>query len=113
MTTAQEALDEWAIWELIAHYVNYRKQVSPALWNLLPETDFFGAMMFSRRAMATVREEAEVQEIEAQLPLSLVWGASTFPRDGEDMAVGHGVDIVVEEMVGVGEFPVPEELAVP
>src|ERR1700724_1532672 len=27
----QEALDEWALWELIAHYVNYRKQVSPAL----------------------------------------------------------------------------------
>ena len=51
---------------------------------LLPETDFFGAMMFVRRAMAAVRDEPEVQEVEAKLPLALVGGASTFPKDGED-----------------------------
>ncbi len=51
---------------------------------LLPETDFFGAMMFVRRAVAAVRAEAEVQEVEQRLPLSLVAGASTFPKDGED-----------------------------
>lgn len=51
---------------------------------LLPETDFFGAVMFSRRAMAAVREEVEVKAVEAQLPLALAHGASTFPRDGED-----------------------------
>lgn len=51
---------------------------------LLPETDFFGAMMFVRRAIATVREEAEVQAIEARIPLSLVSGAATFPKDGDD-----------------------------
>jgi len=51
---------------------------------LLPETDFFGAMMFVRRALAAVREEPEAQEVEARLPLALVGGASTFPKDGED-----------------------------
>ncbi len=36
----QEALDGWALNELIGHYVNYRKQVSPSMQDLLPETDF-------------------------------------------------------------------------
>jgi hypothetical protein len=36
----QEALDAWALCELIGHYVNYRKQVSPSMQDLLPETDF-------------------------------------------------------------------------
>ncbi len=51
---------------------------------LLPETDFFGAIMFTRRAAQAVRNEADVQEVEAKLPLSLVGGAATFPRDGDD-----------------------------
>ena len=51
---------------------------------LLPETDFFGALMFVRRAMAAVREEADVREIEERLPVALVAGAATFPKDGED-----------------------------
>ena len=36
----QEALDGWALWELIGHFVNYRKQSSPSLQTLLPETDY-------------------------------------------------------------------------
>jgi hypothetical protein len=36
----QEALDEWALHELVAHHVNYRKQASPALEQLLPTSDF-------------------------------------------------------------------------
>lgn len=51
---------------------------------LLPETDFFGALMFGRRALAAAREEPEIQEVESQLPLALVGGASTFPKDGDD-----------------------------
>lgn len=51
---------------------------------LLPETDFFGAVMFVRRAMAAVSEEPEVQEVEQRLPLAVIAGASTFPKDGED-----------------------------
>jgi hypothetical protein len=36
----QEALDGWALNELVGHYVNYRKQASPSMQDLLPETDF-------------------------------------------------------------------------
>jgi hypothetical protein len=36
----QESLDDWAIDELIGHYVNYRKQSSPSLKKLLPAEDF-------------------------------------------------------------------------
>jgi hypothetical protein len=32
----QEALDSWALWELVGHFVNYRKQASPSLQELLP-----------------------------------------------------------------------------
>ena len=40
--------------------------------------------MFVRRALAAVREEPDAQEVDARLPLSLVGGASSFPKDGED-----------------------------
>jgi hypothetical protein len=36
----QEALDGWALCELVGHYVNYRKQSSPSMQELLPESDF-------------------------------------------------------------------------
>src|SRR6266567_1190500 len=36
----QEALDGWALNELVGHYVNYRKQVSPTMQDLLPEAEF-------------------------------------------------------------------------
>ena len=36
----QEALDGWALNELLGHYVSYRKQVSPSMQKLLPEEDF-------------------------------------------------------------------------
>src|SRR5438876_4090786 len=36
----KEALDGWALNELVGHYVNYRKQVSPTMQELLPEADF-------------------------------------------------------------------------
>jgi len=36
----QEALDRWALCELVGHYVNYRKQVSPSFKDLVPESDF-------------------------------------------------------------------------
>jgi len=36
----QETLDAWAILELLAHFVNFRKQVSPSLKNLLPASEF-------------------------------------------------------------------------
>lgn len=36
----QETLDGWTLNELLGHYVNYRKQVSPSMQSLLPEADF-------------------------------------------------------------------------
>jgi len=36
----QEALDPWTLWELIGHFVNYRKQSSPSPKELLPESDY-------------------------------------------------------------------------
>ena len=36
----QESLDEWALQELIGHYVNYRKQISPKRDNLLSTKQF-------------------------------------------------------------------------
>ncbi len=36
----QEALDAWSLWELIGHFVNYRKQIGPSLQALLPLEDF-------------------------------------------------------------------------
>ena len=50
----QEALDGWALNELVGHYVNYRKQVSPSMQDLLPETDFrlFAVSVRSPQALA-------------------------------------------------------------
>ncbi len=36
----QETLDRRALWELVGHLVNYTKQVSPSVDQLLPESDF-------------------------------------------------------------------------
>ena len=36
----QEAFDSWALLELFGHYVNYRKQESPTMKDLLPESQF-------------------------------------------------------------------------
>lgn len=36
----QQPLDGWALDELLGHYVNYRKQLSPSFEKLLPHEDF-------------------------------------------------------------------------
>ena len=36
----RETLDDWALDELLAHYVNYRKQASPSFDDLLPKGEF-------------------------------------------------------------------------
>ncbi|MCP4351881.1 MAG: hypothetical protein GY795_40985 [Desulfobacterales bacterium] len=38
--SVQEPFDDWAADELVGHFVNYRKQVSPSLKKLLPKKDF-------------------------------------------------------------------------
>jgi diguanylate cyclase (GGDEF)-like protein len=52
---------------------------------LLPETDFFGALMFLRRALQAMHDEPEAKALEQRLPLGLTGGASSFPRDGDDL----------------------------
>ena len=51
---------------------------------LLPETDYFGALMFLRRAAEEIRREDSIRELERRSPVLLSMGASTFPKDGED-----------------------------
>ncbi|MFY3742957.1 response regulator [Anaeromyxobacter sp. Red801] len=51
---------------------------------LLPETDYFGALMFVRRATEEVRREASVRTMEERVPVLLSIGAASFPKDGED-----------------------------
>lgn len=36
----QEALDAWAVWELVHHFVGYRKWSNPSLDDLLPVADY-------------------------------------------------------------------------
>jgi two-component system cell cycle response regulator len=51
---------------------------------LLPETDYFGALMFLRRAVEEIRREATVKALEERVPVLLSLGAATYPKDGED-----------------------------
>jgi hypothetical protein len=51
----QETLDGWALDELIGHYVNYRKLISPKP-GLLPESDFQLYAVATRYPQGLVRE---------------------------------------------------------
>ncbi len=51
---------------------------------LLPETDYFGGLMFLRRALTAVVEEPDARALEAKMSLGLTGGVATFPRDGDD-----------------------------
>lgn len=51
---------------------------------LLPETDFFGGLMFLRRALSAVGDEPDSRELQGKVPFAFTGGVATFPRDGED-----------------------------
>jgi len=51
---------------------------------LLPETDYFGALMFQRRAAEGIRGSASIRELEERAPVLISMGAAAFPKDGED-----------------------------
>jgi diguanylate cyclase (GGDEF)-like protein len=51
---------------------------------LLPETDYFGALMFVRRANEEIRKEDSIRQLEEKCPVLISVGAATFPKDGED-----------------------------
>jgi len=60
----QEALDAWAMEELIGHYVNYRKQESPSMQELLPVEDFrlFAVCAHFPRGLARTATLAPVRD---------------------------------------------------
>ncbi len=57
-------MDRWALLELIGHFVNYRKQVSPSLHTLLPEGDF---QLFAvcARFPSYLAQDVELQPVRA------------------------------------------------
>lgn len=67
-----EAFDDWALKELIGHYVNYRKQVSPSLNQLLPQSQFqlYGA---STRYPQKLSRQVTLQPV-TQGVYELNWG---------------------------------------
>jgi two-component system cell cycle response regulator len=54
---------------------------------LLPETDAFGAQVFLRRALASVRDSAELRAVEQIAPVLVQGGAASFPSDGEEFDI--------------------------
>jgi hypothetical protein len=57
----QETLDYWALWELVGHFVNYRKQSSPSLQKLLPESDYRLFAACARFPQKLAKEEPLVE----------------------------------------------------
>jgi diguanylate cyclase (GGDEF)-like protein len=51
---------------------------------LLPETDALGARMFIRRSRETFDDDSVIKKISGDYPVSISFGSSTFPLDGED-----------------------------
>ena len=69
----REPLDEWAIEELIGHYTNYRKLVSPSLNELLPVEHFQLYAVSTRYPSHLLNGKVSFQEI-AQGVFELTWG---------------------------------------
>ncbi len=60
--SVRQPLDAWALDELIGHYVNYRKQISPSFDELLPLEDF-GLYAVSTRHPQKLEAEVALQPI--------------------------------------------------
>ena len=71
-----EPLDGWAIKELIGHYVNYRKQVSPSVNQLYPESQFqlYG---ISTRFPKKLEQQVPLQRINQGI-YEINWGADNI-----------------------------------
>ncbi|MDI6794171.1 MAG: hypothetical protein QME81_15140 [bacterium] len=68
----REPLDDWILKELAAHYVNYRKQISPSLKKLLPE-DQFRLYGISTRFPQKLSEQVRLSPLQAGV-YEVVWG---------------------------------------
>ena len=60
----REALDDWAIRELVGHYVAYRKLVSPSPSDLLPE-DRFRLYAVAARFPHNLSQQVSSQRVQA------------------------------------------------
>jgi hypothetical protein len=67
-----EPFDAWAFKELIGHYVNYRKQVSPNFGQLLPESQF-QLYAVSTRFPQKLAKQILLQPIKSGV-YDVVWG---------------------------------------
>jgi hypothetical protein len=72
----QESFDDWAVHELIGHYVNYRKQKSPSLNQLLPIEGFklFGV---AARFPTNLSKEVSFRELKPGV-FDFDWGTQTI-----------------------------------
>ncbi len=69
----QQSLDSWTLDELIGHYVNYRKQASPSLDELLPVEDF-QLYAVSTRYPRKLLEDADFKDAGEGL-MDVKWGS--------------------------------------
>ena len=67
-----EPFDAWAFKELIGHYVNYRKQVSPSFDDLLPEVEF-QLYAVSTRFPQKLAKQIQLQPIKSGV-YDVLWG---------------------------------------
>ncbi len=59
------------------------KVTDDSYYLLLPETDYFGAQMFMRRALSAFARAPETSNL--SVPPSVTIGAAAWPRDGDDI----------------------------
>ncbi|MEZ5672377.1 MAG: hypothetical protein R3E08_08295 [Thiotrichaceae bacterium] len=69
----REPLDEWAIEELIGHYANYRKLLSPSLHELLPAESFQLYAISTRYPKRLLSGYPSFQEVQPGV-FDLAWG---------------------------------------
>jgi hypothetical protein len=69
----REPLDDWAIEELIGHYTNYRKLVSPSLEELLPASQFQLYAISTRYPQQLFSKKIDFKEIQTGV-FDLTWG---------------------------------------
>jgi len=71
-----EPLDDWALKELVGHYVNYRKQVGLSMNDLMPESQF-KLYAASTRFPAKLAQQVALQHISPGV-YDVVWGTDTI-----------------------------------
>jgi len=71
-----EPLDDWALKELVGHYVNYRKQVGLSMNDLMPESQF-KLYAVSTRFPAKLAQQVALQHISTGV-YDIVWGTDTI-----------------------------------